>query len=177
MDQDPGRPGDAAGLHLRQGSSPRYIHVRLFLLSPQPHPRTLDQSPPLPYPPLFPPGWPAISSSHMSCRPSQGFPHILCQWGRRMAPPAATVAARAAQDDPRAAVNFGERVPYVVVHGPPSASHALVLSFRFVNCWNMPLVFTWRNFLFLAIRNIHPKSLSRILLTLFCRRPTHGCLL
>lgn len=38
-----------------------------------------------------------------------------------MAPPAATVAARAAQDDPRAAVNFGERVPYVVVHGPPSA--------------------------------------------------------
>ncbi len=40
--------------------------------------------------------------------------------GRRMAPPAATVAAKAAQRDPRAAVSFADRVPYVVVHGPPS---------------------------------------------------------
>ena len=39
----------------------------------------------------------------------------------RMAPPAATVAAKAAQRDPRAAVSFADRVPYVVVHGPPSA--------------------------------------------------------
>ena len=38
-----------------------------------------------------------------------------------MAPPAATVAAKAAQRDPRAAVSFADRVPYVVVHGPPSA--------------------------------------------------------
>ncbi len=37
------------------------------------------------------------------------------------APPAACVAARAAQDDPRAEPAFGERVPYVVVCGAPSA--------------------------------------------------------
>jgi DNA polymerase zeta len=36
------------------------------------------------------------------------------------APPAACVAARAAQEDPRAEPAFGERVPYVVVCGAPS---------------------------------------------------------
>ena len=51
-----------------------------------------------------------------------------------MAPPAATVAARAAQDDPRAAVNFGERVPYVVVHGPPSAPAGFVNTNEIFKC-------------------------------------------
>lgn len=45
------------------------------------------------------------------------------------APPAACVAARAAQDDPRAEPAFGERVPYVVVCGAPSA-HNLVAAIK-----------------------------------------------
>ena len=58
----------------------------------------------------------------MQCKPTL----VYCVV--RMAPPAATVAAKAAQRDPRAAVSFADRVPYVVVHGPPSAP--LVRSIR-----------------------------------------------
>ena len=36
-----------------------------------------------------------------------------------VAPPAAIVAAHAMAQDPRAEPRFGERMPYVVVHGPP----------------------------------------------------------
>lgn len=36
-----------------------------------------------------------------------------------VAPPAAIVAAHAMALDPRAEPRFGERIPYVVVHGPP----------------------------------------------------------
>ena len=43
------------------------------------------------------------------------------------APPAACVAARAAQEDPRAEPAFGERVPYVVVCGAPSEPQILTV--------------------------------------------------
>ena len=39
--------------------------------------------------------------------------------GRGPAPPAAIVAAKALAQDPRAEPRYAERVPYVVVHGPP----------------------------------------------------------
>lgn len=48
----------------------------------------------------------------------------------RVAPPAACVAARLAQEDPRAEPAFGERVPYLVVCGAPSEPPRLPVSFN-----------------------------------------------
>lgn len=44
------------------------------------------------------------------------------------APPAAVVAAKAMAQDPRAEPRFSERVPYVVVHGPPGECCAAAMS-------------------------------------------------